>query len=146
VKVPETDDEKQSFSSALGSYQTIAQEGDEAKNGPLGAITALDGTVIKQSNDPDFNGFIPASTDGSEGYLFTNWEDRPGLAVEGLRFSVATRSPVRSRKAAELEETRFVGMQRQPEPREAVAQFGEDPFGVPPRTMIREAWSAVFDN
>ena len=78
VKVPETDDEKQGFTSALGSYQIIAQEGDEAVNGPLGAIVALDGTVIKQSNDPDFNAFIPASTDGSEGYLFTNWEDRPG--------------------------------------------------------------------
>jgi len=78
VNVPETDDEKQGFSNALGSYQIIAQEGDEAKNGPLGAIVALDGTVLMQSNDPDFNGFIPASTDGSEGYLFTNWENRPG--------------------------------------------------------------------
>lgn len=78
VKVPETAEEKQSLSSALGSYQILAQEGDEAKNGRLGAITAIDGTVIKQSNDPDFNAFIPASVDGVEGFLFTNWEDRPG--------------------------------------------------------------------
>jgi hypothetical protein len=56
---------------------------------------------------------------------------REAEEVEGLRFPVATRSPVRSRKAAELEETRFVGMQRQPEPREAVAQFGEESVGVP---------------
>ncbi|MGI9499602.1 MAG: alkaline phosphatase PhoX [Geminicoccaceae bacterium] len=78
VKVPETDDEKQSFSSALGQYQILAQEGDEATASALGAIIAIDGTVIKQSNDPDFNAFIPTSADGREGYLFTNWEDRPG--------------------------------------------------------------------
>ncbi|MEZ5932344.1 MAG: DUF839 domain-containing protein [Alphaproteobacteria bacterium] len=78
VKVPESDDEKQSFMTALGSYGIIAQEGDGVKNGALGAIAAADGSVIVQSNDPDFNGFIPSVDDGSEGYLFTNWEDRPG--------------------------------------------------------------------
>jgi hypothetical protein len=35
-------------------------------------------TKIKQSNDPDFNGFIPTGNGGNTGYLFTNWEDRPG--------------------------------------------------------------------
>lgn len=32
--------------------------------------------TIRVSNDPDFNGWIPVSE--NEGYLFTNWEDRPG--------------------------------------------------------------------
>lgn len=81
VKVPETAEEKQSFLTALGEYQAVAQEGDftDTVPGGLGAIMAADGqTRIKQSNDPDFNAFIPANGDGNTGYLFTNWEDRPG--------------------------------------------------------------------
>ena len=56
----------------------LTQEGDfsDVIPGGLGAIIAADGTVLKSSNDPDFNGFIP--TGENEGYLFTNWEDRPG--------------------------------------------------------------------
>jgi hypothetical protein len=38
--------------------------------------------------------------------------------VEGLGFPIATPSPVRVREAAELEESRLGGMQRQSEPRE----------------------------
>ncbi len=41
--------------------------------------------------------------------------------VEGLRLPVAPRSSVRIGKATEFEETRLVGMQRQPEPRESVS-------------------------
>ncbi|KZZ40013.1 alkaline phosphatase PhoX [Oleiphilus sp. HI0117] len=43
----------------------------------MGDILAADGTtLIKSSNDPDFNGVI---SDGGTGfYLYTNWEDRPG--------------------------------------------------------------------
>jgi uncharacterized protein len=81
VKVPETDQEKQRFLTAVGEYQAIAREGDFADTikGGLGAIVGVDGeTAIKQSNDPDFNGFIPAGNGGNQGYLFTNWEDRPG--------------------------------------------------------------------
>lgn len=69
---------KQTVNTALGEYQVIAQQGDFADmiEGGLGAITAVDGTVMMSSNDPDFNGFVPTGDD--EGYLFTNWENRPG--------------------------------------------------------------------
>jgi secreted PhoX family phosphatase len=81
VKVPETDAEKQSITTALGSYQVIAKEGDfdKAVPGGLGAIMSADSSkTLRQSNDPDFNAYVPLNDLGTEGYLFTNWEDRPG--------------------------------------------------------------------
>ncbi|WP_201764945.1 alkaline phosphatase PhoX [Marinobacter santoriniensis] len=79
VEVPSGDDQ-QLVRTAVGSYNVIAQNGDQwagAPTGSLGAISTADGSsVIKVSNDPDFNAFI--STGTNEGYLFTNWEDRPG--------------------------------------------------------------------
>ena len=27
---------------------------------------------------PDFNGFVPSNAEGTEGFLFSAWEDRPG--------------------------------------------------------------------
>ncbi|MHC0053264.1 alkaline phosphatase PhoX [Actibacterium sp. D379-3] len=70
--------DKQTVKTALGQYQVLAQQGDFAETVPggLGAIIAADGSIMKSSNDPDFNGFI--KTGAGEGYLFTNWEDRPG--------------------------------------------------------------------
>ena len=53
---------------------------------------------------------------------------REAEEVKGLRFPVAPASPVPVRVAAEFEETRLVGMQRQPESRETLAQFGEEAF------------------
>lgn len=67
-----TDDEKRVVRSSLGDYQILLQEG---VNG-AGIISAIDGTELLISNDPDFNGFIP--TEDGMGYLFTNWENRPG--------------------------------------------------------------------
>jgi secreted PhoX family phosphatase len=64
--------DKQVVKTSLGDYQILIQEGDFGKIG----VIAGAGGVIKSSNDPDFNGFIP--TGENEGYLFTNWEDRPG--------------------------------------------------------------------
>ncbi|MCA6061523.1 DUF839 domain-containing protein [Thalassolituus sp. ST750PaO-4] len=65
-----------------GSYQVLGREGDTftgALSFGLGAIVNAAGTAsVKQSNNPDFNAFIPSNADGSEGYLFTAWEDRPG--------------------------------------------------------------------
>ncbi|MEO1016361.1 MAG: alkaline phosphatase PhoX [Pseudomonadota bacterium] len=80
VKVPETDEEKQGFLTAVGTYQPLFREGDFADTvaGGVGALMAADGSKIKQSNDPDFNAFIPTNDGSTEGYIFTNWEDRPG--------------------------------------------------------------------
>jgi len=70
--LPEADEDKQKVVSSLGAYQILIQEGDFGK---IGHITGKSGE-IKVSNDPDFNAFVATGT--NEGYLFTNWEDRPG--------------------------------------------------------------------
>ncbi len=80
VSVPETDEEKQIMRVATGRYNVLGQQGDAWAGAPqpgLGGIAVQNGTaLIKVSNDPDFNGWVEVSDD--EGYLFTNWEDRPG--------------------------------------------------------------------
>ncbi|RMD76166.1 MAG: DUF839 domain-containing protein [Lentisphaerae bacterium] len=86
VSVPSSNsDEAKTVQLAAGSYQVIARMDDTIHgylpNG-VGAILTADGsTVIKQSQDPDLNVFVPVSADGSSGYLFTVLEDRPGSAV-----------------------------------------------------------------
>jgi uncharacterized protein len=81
VPDPESDDAK-TTRVAMGSYQVLGREGDDYAGGipfGLGNITNADGdAAIKQSNNPDYNAFIASNDDGSEGYLFTAWEDRPG--------------------------------------------------------------------
>lgn len=80
---------------AIGSYQVLGREGDDFAGGlpfGLGAIpNAANNASIKQSNDPDFNAFIPSNIDGSEGYLFSAWEDRPG-AMSRISLSKAGNS------------------------------------------------------
>ncbi|MEJ1996622.1 MAG: DUF839 domain-containing protein [Maritimibacter sp.] len=71
LAVPQGDARKM-ITTTLGEYQILVQEG---AFGRISHITGA-GSEIKVSNDPDFNAFIP--TGDSEGYLFTNWEDRPG--------------------------------------------------------------------
>lgn len=65
-----------------GSYQVLGREGDTyggALPFGLGNVVSADGTTaIKQSNNPDFNGWVANSVDGSSGFLFSAWEDRPG--------------------------------------------------------------------
>ncbi|HCS66560.1 MAG TPA: cell surface protein [Cellvibrio sp.] len=74
--------ESQTTKVAVGSYQVLGREGDTyagAMPFGFGNITNPAGAVsIKQSNNPDFNAFIPSNATGSEGYLFSAWEDRPG--------------------------------------------------------------------
>jgi len=57
---------------------------------------------------------------------------REAQKIEGLRFPVATDSPILVCEATEFEESRFVGMQRQSEPREALAQVGEEAVSFHP--------------
>ncbi len=72
----------QSTQMAVGSYQVLGREGETfagALGFGLGAIVNAAGNAsVKQTNNPDFNAFIPSNADGSEGFLFTAWEDRPG--------------------------------------------------------------------
>lgn len=72
---------------ALGAYQSIIKGGTDIGQGErLGIPTTPDGTELTRGTNPDYNGFIPIRSqrgreaDGAtEGYLFTNWEDFPGL-------------------------------------------------------------------
>lgn len=77
LPVPETPTGKQLVNVAAGSYRAIAQEGQSFGGGDIiGEMTDSSGNRVKLSNDPDFNAFVP--TGANEGYLFSNWEDRPG--------------------------------------------------------------------
>lgn len=65
-----------------GSYQVLGRADDTFSGAlPFGLGAIVDATgnkELKQSQDPDFNAFIPSKMDGSEGFLFTAFEDRPG--------------------------------------------------------------------
>jgi hypothetical protein len=82
LSAPTTDTEKLAVRVVAGSYQVLGQAGDTFNNQlphGLGSINTSDNaTAIKQSQDPDFNAFVPTSANGDTGYLFTAWEDRPG--------------------------------------------------------------------
>jgi secreted PhoX family phosphatase len=70
--------DKEVVMTAVGSYQVLTQQNDTTIDGnQMGDILAANGTtLVKSSNDPDFNGVI--SDGGSGFYVYTNWEDRPG--------------------------------------------------------------------
>lgn len=105
VRPPEGDRPATTVRTARGRYQLLARGRDETRDGRLlGVPYTPDGTPMTEAdaadsddtdsygNDPDFNGFVPtAPVDGErtggddraagadEGYVFTNWEDTPGL-------------------------------------------------------------------
>jgi len=83
VAVPVKDSpESQTTLMAVGTYQALGRAGDTYAGAlpfGLGNITNPAGSAsILQSVNPDFNAFIPSNIDGSQGYLFSAWEDRPG--------------------------------------------------------------------
>lgn len=78
--VPVSDYERETVVTALGEYQILGQTastlGGLLPEG-LGNIYGINsGELIVENFMPDFNGYIP--TGEGEGYLFTNWELRPG--------------------------------------------------------------------
>jgi len=75
LSLPETAEDKEATRVAYGDIAILAEEGVNE----MGSIKSIDGTELFISNDPDFNAFVPM-TDGDDtsGYLFTNWENRPG--------------------------------------------------------------------
>ena len=62
-----------------GEYQVLLQAGDTLSDGHLagGIYSIANGEEILKSQKPDFNAFIPTSQDGTSGFLYTAWEDRP---------------------------------------------------------------------
>jgi len=92
VQIPEGDDDDysddgdgvpepydQRVRTALGDYQRLATGGDETDDGEeLGSVYTPEGDSLTGQINPDFNGYVPSSEEPDEGYLFTNWEHRPG--------------------------------------------------------------------
>ena len=64
---------------SYGDYQVLLQTGDALSDGRLagGIYSVNDGQQILLSQKPDFNAFIPTNEDGTTGFLYTAWEDRP---------------------------------------------------------------------
>ena len=62
-----------------GAYQVLLQSGDALSEGGLagGIYAADDGNQLLVSKKPDYNAFVPLNDDGTRGYLYTAWEDRP---------------------------------------------------------------------
>ena len=62
-----------------GAYQVILQSGDALTEGGVagGIYAADDGNQLLVSKKPDYNAFVPINDDGTHGYLYTAWEDRP---------------------------------------------------------------------
>ncbi|WP_276275193.1 alkaline phosphatase PhoX [Haladaptatus sp. QDMS2] len=91
VSTPQTNEEQGRVRSGNGDYTFLAQAGDEINGGAelLGVTQTPDGTNITQENfagtqygdpatNPDCNEFVATNDAGTEGYLFTNWENSPG--------------------------------------------------------------------
>ncbi len=91
VGIPDTEEKQRQVRSASGDYEILVR-GREPINGGasrLGVTQTPDGTDITQENfagtqyggaatNPDCNQFVPTNDEGTEGYLFTNWENSPG--------------------------------------------------------------------
>ena len=62
-----------------GEYQVLLQTGDTLSDGRLagGIYSVYDEQQILLSQKPDFNAFIPTNQEGTSGFLYTAWEDRP---------------------------------------------------------------------
>ena len=82
LDLPITTSDKEVVKTAVGSYQVLLQQGDTMADGfKAGDITiknaATTNDIIKNSNDPDFNGVVPSGNAG-EFFVYSNWEDRTG--------------------------------------------------------------------
>ena len=64
---------------SYGDYQVLLQAGDVFSEGGVagGIYAADDGNRMFTSEKPDYNAFVPLNAEGSRGYLYTAWEDRP---------------------------------------------------------------------
>ncbi|ELZ79418.1 hypothetical protein C455_07537 [Haloferax larsenii JCM 13917] len=91
LSTPKSNEERRAVRSAAGDYELLGRERDPINGGTelLGVPQTPDGTNITSENfsgsqyadagfTPDCNQFIPTNDDGTEGYLFTNWEASPG--------------------------------------------------------------------
>ncbi len=91
LSTPQTNEEQGAIRSAGGEYVFLAQE-EDLINGDterLGVVQTPDGRDITRdifagtqygdaAYNPDCNEFVATDDEGTEGYLFTNWENSPG--------------------------------------------------------------------
>jgi len=91
VGIPDTEEKQRQVRSEVGDYTILVQGREPIDGGEerLGVTQTPDGTDITQRNfagtqyggaatNPDCNQFVPTDENGTEGYLFTNWENSPG--------------------------------------------------------------------
>ena len=91
VGIPDTEEKQRQVRSESGDYEILVQGREEINGGEsrLGVTQTPDGTDITQENfagtqyggaatNPDCNQFVASNEEGTEGYLFTNWENSPG--------------------------------------------------------------------
>jgi len=88
VGVPDTEEKQRQVRSAAGDYEVLVQGKEPIQAGserlgvpqtPNGTdLTEFEGTSGGYGNNPDCNQFVATDDEGTEGYLFTNWENYPG--------------------------------------------------------------------
>ena len=103
VGIPETEEERRDVRSGAGNYEILFYGREPIGDGSelLGVTQTPDGRDIVQrgslenperdehpysagtqyglaASNPDCNQFVPSNDAGTEGYLFTNWENSPG--------------------------------------------------------------------
>jgi len=88
VGVPDTEEKQRQVRSAAGDYEVLVQGKEPIQAGserlgvpqtPNGTdLTEFEGTSGGYGNNPDCNQFVTTDDEGTEGYLFTNWENYPG--------------------------------------------------------------------
>ena len=89
LSIPDTEDEQRRVRVAEGEWETLAQQEAPINGGTeeLGVPETPYGVPVDKlagsryaalSYTPDCNQFIPSNEEGTEGHLFTNWEQSPG--------------------------------------------------------------------
>ena len=88
VGIPDTSEKQRQVRSNAGDYEILFQGRELIQGGEerLGVPQTPDGDDISEfagssggyGGNPDCNQFVPTDEDGTEGYLFTNWENYPG--------------------------------------------------------------------
>ncbi|HIG38871.1 MAG TPA: DUF839 domain-containing protein [Candidatus Poseidoniales archaeon] len=85
--------ERTSIRLSYGQYQHLLQNGDALSEGGVagGIYAADDGELLFVSDRPDFNAFVPTNSQGTKGYLYTTWENRPaGISQILIEWNGAT--------------------------------------------------------
>jgi len=88
VGIPDTEKKQRRVRSNVGDYEILIQGREPIQGGDerLGVPQTPDGTDLTEfagssggyGGNPDCNQFVATNEDGTEGFLFTNWENYPG--------------------------------------------------------------------